>query len=154
MYRVAAGIGIPNSIAWSPDGRTMYVADTVEREIAAHDYDLATGAIANRRIFARTEEPAYPDGSTVDADGFLWNAQWGGGRVVRYAPDGRTDRAVEVPVRYPTSCVFGGPGLATLYITSAVHDLTPAQRAAEPWAGGIMALTPGVRGLPETRFGG
>ena len=154
LHRMTGPLAIPNSLAWSPDGRTMYLADTVDCEIVAYDYDTAEGRISNRRLFATTEAPAYPDGSTVDADGFLWNAQWGGARLVRYAPDGRVDRIVPVPVSYPTSCAFGGADLATLYVTSAVHDLAGTRRAAEPWAGGVLAFTPGVRGLPEPRFAG
>ena len=131
-HRMDGAIAIPNSIAWSPDDRTMYFADTVDREILAYDFEPATGEIANRRVFATTEGSASPDGSTVDGEGFLWNAQWGASRLVRYAPDGRIDRIVELPVRYPTSCMFGGADLSTLYVTSAVWDLSEsgAGRAA------------------------
>ncbi|MBV8928171.1 MAG: SMP-30/gluconolactonase/LRE family protein, partial [Mycobacteriaceae bacterium] len=149
------GIAIANSTAWSPDDRTMYFADTLEQVIYAYDFDPARGDVANRRVFASTAgQTAAPDGSTVDTEGFLWNAQWGAFRLARYAPDGRLDRVVPLPVRYPTSCSFGGPDLGTLYVTSAVWDLTPEQRAREPWAGGVLALRPGERGLPEPRFRG
>ncbi len=155
LHRVAGRIAIPNSIAWSPDNRIMYFADTLDHMIFAYDFDAATGAISNRRVFASTVgEPAGPDGSTVDAEGYLWNAQWGAARLARYAPDGRIDRIVPLPVLYPTSCSFGGPDLATLYVTSAVWDLTPEQRADQPWSGGVLALSPGVCGLPESRFAG
>ncbi len=154
VRRMDGAIAIPNSIAWSPDDRTMYFADTVDRTIFAYDFDPAAGAIHRRRVFASTTGAGSPDGSTVDADGFLWNAEWGAARLVRYSPDGRIDRTVALPVRYPTSCNFGGPDLATLFVTSAIWDLSDKQRAAQPWSGGVLAFTPGVRGLPEPRFAG
>ncbi len=155
VHRVDGAIGISNSVAWSADDRTLYFADTLDGEIHAYDYDAASGAVANRRLFVSTRhEAGNPDGSTVDADGFLWNAQWNGWQLVRYAPDGSVDRTVRLPVRYPTSCMFGGPDLATLFVTSAIWDLDEAARAAQPWAGGVLAFEPGVRGLPEPRFAG
>ncbi|MFO1070991.1 MAG: SMP-30/gluconolactonase/LRE family protein, partial [Geminicoccaceae bacterium] len=120
VHEMARGIGISNSIAWSPDDRTFYYADTLDRAIYAYDFDKATGSIANRRLLAdHKDQPGGPDGSTVDAEGYLWNTQWDGWRLVRYAPDGRIDRIVELPVQKPTCCAFGGPDLRTLYVTSA-----------------------------------
>ena len=114
-----------------------------------------SGAIANRRVFAdHKDQPGNPDGSTIDAEGFLWNAQWDGWRLVRFAPDGRVDRVVPLPVQKPTSCMFGGPDLGTLYVTSAIWDLEGEALARQPWAGGLLALDVGVRGLPEPRFAG
>lgn len=154
-HRMDGAIGISNSLAWSPDDTVFYFADTMDGAIYAYDYDAPSGAIANRRLFASTAgQPGAPDGSTVDAEGYLWNAQWDGWRLARYAPDGRLDRVVELPVQKPTSCMFGGPELATLYVTSAVWDLSGDALAAQPWAGGVLALDVGVRGLPETRFAG
>ena len=95
-----------------------------------------------------------PDGSTVDAEGFLWNAEFGGGRVIRYAPDGRVDRVVSLPVTQPSSCAFGGSRLDILYVTSATQRLTPEQLDAQPLAGGLFAIDVGVRGLPEPEYGG
>lgn len=153
--RMADGIGISNSLAWSPDDRVMYFADTLDRTIYRYDFDIETGAIANRRVFATTHDrPGNPDGSTIDAEGYLWNAEWDGWAVVRYAPDGRVDRVIELPVQKPTSCMFGGPDLATLYVTSAVWDLSGAALARQPLAGGLFAIDVGVRGLPEPRFAG
>ena len=149
------GIGITNSLAWSPDNATFYFADTLRDTIFACDFDLESGALANRHVFATTDaQPGSPDGSTVDEEGFLWNAQWGGWRLVRYAPDGRIDRVVDLPVAQPTSCMFGGPDLRTLYVTSAHIGLPPAERERQPWAGHVLALDVGVRGLPAARFGG
>lgn len=154
-HRMESDIGISNSIAWSPDDRVFYFADSLRRTIFAYDFDVDSGCIGNRRVLADCAgQPGVPDGSAVDAEGFLWNAQWDGWRLVRYAPDGRVDRVVFLPVQKPTSCAFGGPDLTTLYVTSAIWDLTPEARAAQPYAGGLLALDVGVRGLPSTRFAG
>jgi len=144
---------IPNGLAFSPDNRTMYFADTNRHTIWAWDYDLASGAATNERVFADTGE-GRPDGSCVDADGGLWNAQYGGGRLVRYAPTGKVDRVVEVPVANPTCCAFGGDDLGTLYVTTATQRLSPEDLAQQPLAGSLLALRPGVKGLPEGRFAG
>jgi len=154
VHRIIAGVGIPNTFAWSPDGGTMYLASSLDRVIHAYDYDVATGAIGNRRVFATTEGEAVPDGSTVDAEGFLWNAQWDGWRVVRYAPDGSVDRVVAMPVQRPTSCMFGGDDLTTLYVTSARTGLSRRRMRRQPLAGGIFSIQAGVAGLPEAPFGG
>jgi len=155
VRRMDGAIGISNSLAWSPDNRIFYFADTLDSTIYAYDFVLATGEIANKRVFTAThDQPGSPDGSTIDAEGFLWNAQWDGWRLVRYAPDGRVDRVVDLPVQKPTSCMFGGPDLRTLYVTSAIWDLAGAALAEQPWAGGVLALDVGVAGLPEPRFAG
>mgnify|MGYP006284376539 CR=1 FL=1 len=111
-------------------------------------------ACNSRRVFATTTGPAVPDGSTVDAEGFLWNAEWDGWRLTRYAPDGQIDRIIELPVQKPTSCAFGGPDLKTLYITTASRDLDAAERKAQPLAGCLFALEPGVAGCAEARYDG
>jgi len=144
---------IPNGLAFSPDNRTMYFADTNRHTIWAWDYDLASGAATHERVFADTGA-GRPDGSCVDADGGLWNAQYGGGRLVRYAPTGKVDRVVEVPVANPTCCAFGGDDLGTLYVTTATQRLSPDDLAQQPLAGSLLALRPGVKGLPEGRFAG
>jgi sugar lactone lactonase YvrE len=149
---VRSGICIPNSLAFGPDGATMYFADSLRHAIYAHDYDAARGAMGPERVLARTVPPGFPDGSTVDAQGFLWNAEFNAGRVVRYAPDGRIDRVVDLPVPRPTSCAFGGPGLDVLYVTTASQHMTPQELEAQPLAGALLALDAGVRGLPEPRF--
>ena len=148
---VASGICIPNSLAWSPDGSTMYFADSLQYTIYAHDDDAASGTMGARRVFARTEPPAFPDGSAVDAQGFLWNAEINGGRVVRYAPDGSIDRVIALPVPRPTCCTFGGPDLDVLFITTASQQMTAAECLALPLAGALLRLDAGVRGLPEPR---
>lgn len=150
MERVACA----NSICFSPDGRTMYFADTPTRQILAYEYDTVTGMPRSGRVFAEQNGRGAPDGSIVDSEGCLWNAEWGGGRVVRYSPDGRVNRIVHVPVTNPTCVAFGGHDGDTLFITTARHGLTTAQLADEPTAGGLYAVDVGVRGIPEPLFAG
>lgn len=147
------GIDLPNAICWSPDGRSFYLGDSHTNLIFVHDYDLDTGAISNRRLFADTADlPGDVDGASVDSEGFLWNARFGGGCLVRFAPDGRVDRRLELPVRQPTHVTFGGPDLTTLYVTTARFRQSEADLAAQPWAGGVLAIESDLRGLPETPF--
>jgi sugar lactone lactonase YvrE len=148
------GIRIPNSLCWSPDGRTMYFADSLLRTVFAYTFDPDSGELGARRVFAKVDAPAIPDGATVDRDGFVWCAHYDGWRVVRFAPDGRIDRVIELPVQRPTSCQFGGPELSRLYITTARQKLTPQELAGQPLAGALLALDVDVAGLPETRFAG
>ncbi|MEO1323932.1 MAG: SMP-30/gluconolactonase/LRE family protein [Pseudomonadota bacterium] len=151
-------IGLPevlvtNTMQFSPDGRTFYTCDSAEQMILAFDYDVDTGALSNRRVFASTlEAGCYPDGSAVDANGYLWNAQWAGSRVVRYAPDGSIDQVVKLPISRPTSCAFGGPDLKTLYVTSARVGLSDAALDRQPMAGSLFAIDVETPGLPVTEF--
>jgi sugar lactone lactonase YvrE len=149
------GVTVSNGIAWSPDNRTMYFADSWTRTIFSFDFDLDSGTLGNRRIFAQVPDGSgVPDGATVDAEGFLWSANFGGGCITRYAPDGTVDRAIQMPVQRPTSCAFGGEDFSILYVTSASLDLTDQQRIEAPLAGGLFAIDAGVKGLPEPRFAG
>lgn len=146
---------VPNSLAWTPDNRTMYLADTYRHRIYAYDYDFDAGTLSNERVFVDAgSHPGRPDGSCIDADGCLWNAEYGGWRLVRYTPAGKIDRVIEVPVANPTCCCFGGKDLDTLYFTSATQRLTPEDLAKQPLAGGVFAVRPGVQGLPEARYAG
>jgi sugar lactone lactonase YvrE len=148
--RILDALTIPNSTAFSPDDRTLYLSDTPQHVIWAFDFDIDAGAIANRRVFADlVARRAFPDGSCVDAEGFLWNAEYGGHRLTRYAPDGRIDRTVELPVTNPTCCCFGGEALDTLYVTSA-----GGERPAAPIEGSLLAIDVGIRGLPEAALAG
>jgi len=154
VHRILDDVIVPNSLAWSPDGTVMYFADTYRHRIDAFDFDTATGQPSSRRCFAEVAGPGRPDGSAVDADGCLWNAEYAGGRLVRYTPAGRIDRVIAVPVSNPTCCAFGGSRFDTLFVTSAAQRLSPEQLAREPLAGGLIAVQPGVSGLPESRFRG
>lgn len=147
-----SGICIPNSLAFSPDGATMYFADSLRYTLYAYEYDAAKGRMGSERVLATTQPPGFPDGSTVDAEGFLWNAEFNAARVVRYAPDGRVDRVISVPVPRPTCCAFGGPGLDVLYVTTASQQMNDEELAAQPLAGALLAFDVGVRGLAEPRF--
>jgi len=151
---VLTDIDIPNSLCWSPDGATMYFSDSPLHTMSAYPFDTATGTLGAGRVFARVAPPAVPDGATVDAEGFVWCAHWGGWRVVRTAPDGTVDRVIDVPVAHPTSCAFGGPEMATLFVTSASAPLDDAGRQAQPLAGALMAMEVGARGIAEPRFAG
>jgi L-arabinonolactonase len=147
------GVAIANSICFSPDGRTMYYCDSATREIRCCDYDPKSGGVANLRVFAAADAaPGDPDGSTIDAEGCMWNARWGGRQVVRFAPDGRIDRVLTLPALQPTCPTFGGPGLDVLYVSSATTGLTPELLAQDPGSGGVFAQVLDICGLPEQRF--
>ncbi|MEU5609157.1 SMP-30/gluconolactonase/LRE family protein [Streptomyces sparsogenes] len=143
-------VTVSNGIGWSPDGRLMYYADTPTSRIDV--FDVAGAEVAGRRPFARIEDGAgFPDGLCVDADGGVWVALWDGGAVRRYAPDGTLDRVVELPVRRPTACAFGGPDLTDLYVTSARVGLGPAE---QPLAGSVLVLAGAGQGLAQPAFAG
>ncbi len=156
LHRMEEGIVVSNSIAFSPEGETMYYADLGRDVIWAYDLDAESGALSNKRVFAGPGSgPGLPDGSTVDAEGYLWNARWNGWCVARFAPDGRLDRTVEVPFQQVTCPMFGGEGLETLYVTGAREGLGAEALAGQEQAGSVFAVTgTGCRGLPEPRFRG
>jgi sugar lactone lactonase YvrE len=146
-----AGVSISNGLALSPDGRTLYFADSPRQVILAYDLDPETGAIRGRRVFAEVER-GYPDGATVDADGRLWSARWGAGEVVCHAPDGRVARVVNMPASQPTCCAFGGHDLSLLLVTSATDGLTASERAAQPLAGSVFVYESDAVGLAEVPY--
>ncbi|MFM0199570.1 SMP-30/gluconolactonase/LRE family protein [Paraburkholderia fungorum] len=154
--KMDTGFTVPNGLGWSPDDSRMYFVDTFRRALYEYDFDLMSGAIANRRTlieFAPTEGRA--DGLTVDDEGCIWIAMWDAWHVVRYAPDGREIQRIRMPVPRPTSCCFGGPNLETLYVTSASVRLSEQALAEAPLSGSLFAMEiPGVRGLPEAMFAG
>ncbi len=154
LVEVMSNISIPNSLAWSPDGRTMYFADSLQYGISSYHFDPDAGVIGAAQPFVVTTPPGFPDGSAVDAEGFLWNAEFNAGRVVRYAPDGRVDRVCPLPVSRPTSCAFGGPGLDRLFVTTTSQAMTAEDLAAEPLAGSLLMLEAGVCGMAEPRWSG
>jgi len=151
--RVHGGYFTPNGIAWSPDGGTMYIADTRRGAIFAFAFDALRGTLGERRIFADLGAmPGGPDGATVDAQGGLWSAQFDGACLVRYAADGRMDRVVRLPVSKPTSCTFGGPDYRDLYVTTATRGLDGSARASQPLAGRVLVVDVGMQGLPPVPF--
>ncbi len=163
MYRYSAGqveplkaqldgFIVPNGLAFSPDGKTMYLSDSHPdvQKIWAFDYDTDTGIPHDRRLFVdMTEHPGRPDGAAVDADGCYWICGNDAGLIHRFTPDGKLDRSLSVPVKKPAMCAFGGADLDTLFVTSIrpVGDTSD-----QPLAGGVFALSPGVKGLPEPEF--
>jgi len=157
LHRLASDIIVSNGPCWSPDGRIFYFNDTWTGEIWAYDYDLATGNITNRRVFAKidTSRGGAADGSTVDAEGYVWNALVYDGRLIRYAPDGKVDRTIEMPVKKVTSVMFGGPKLDTLYVTSMAKPPLPRFPGDGVLRGSLFAIHGlGIKGVPEVRFAG
>ena len=155
VHTMLTGVSISNGLDWSDDGRVMYFIDSPTLAVDAFDFDARTGAIANRRTVVRIDlGVGVPDGMTLDADGCLWVALWGGGAVHRYTPAGVLDAVVAVPTTYPTSCTFGGADLRDLYITTAAVKLSARDRAEQPSAGGVFVARPGVRGRAAHRFRG
>lgn len=150
--RLFGNITTSNSLCWSKDGGRMYFADSKTASIRAYDFDAASATAGNGSVFARTPAGSSPDGSTVDAEDCLWNAQWGGGRVVRYGPDGEILAALELPVSQPACPCFGGPELDLLIVSSARENLDARQLEREPQAGNVFIYATPYRGLPESRY--
>jgi sugar lactone lactonase YvrE len=149
--RLMADIGITNTLCWSPDGARFYCADTLKETIWSFAYDPDGPTLTDRRVFAQGG-PGHPDGSAMDEEGCLWNARWGGGRVIRFTPDGRVDREVMLPVEQPSSCCFGGPGRRTLFVTSARQELEGL--APDSLDGSVFAIQVDVAGMPMVPFAG
>jgi sugar lactone lactonase YvrE len=153
VHRLTAdAFGITNTMVWLNDGRFV-TADTTKNALYAYDFDPSTGALRDRRGFGTVIDRGLPDGSCLDAEGFVWNCRVvGGAALARIAPDGRLDRLVELPCTWPTSCTFGGRDLATLYVTSARFTMTDEHLSGHPLEGGLFALDAGVAGTPEHLF--
>lgn len=144
-------VGLSNGLDWTDDRRLFYYSDTTIGRVDVFDTDPDTGALSGRRPFVTVPQP---DGLTLDAEGCVWLALWGSSELRRYTPDGRLDTVIRLPAWQVTSAAFGGPDLATLYITTAREGLTPAEQAEQPHAGDIFACTPGVTGRPPFLFDG
>lgn len=145
-------VGISNGLCMSPDGSRLYFADSPTRTIFVFDLIEPAGDLGPRRVFARTPHGAHPDGAAVDVDGCIWSAHWGAGCVVRYTPDGRIDRTLQVPACQPTCVCFGGPDLDVLCVSSAREGLDQATLQAEPHAGAVFLYRTGAQGLPEPEY--
>jgi L-arabinonolactonase len=152
LTKLFNSVGCANSICFSPDGRLMYFADSPTKQIVAFDYGSASGALGAKRVLATVD--GIPDGSCVDSEGFIWNAVWEGYRVERWSPDGKLTQVIEMPVRKPTCCTFGGNDLSTLYITTSRLQESEETLNSEPTAGGLYAARPGVKGLLDNTFAG
>lgn len=150
VHTILTDVGLSNGMGWSPDGGTFYYIDTPTQRVGAYDFDSDSGQITNARSLLTIEEGAgRPDGMTVDDEGHLWVALFGGGEVRRYTPEGKLDAVVPLPASQVTNCAFGGPDLDELYITTAARG-----RDDEPRAGGLFRCRPGVTGPPATPFAG
>ncbi len=150
-----AELTIPNGLDWTDDGRQLLFIDTPTRRVDRFDVDASGRSISDRRPAIELREGAgWPDGMTLDAEGYAWVCLWDGWAVERYAPDGRLDRRVQLPAAQVTSCTFGGPGLDELYVTTGQEGFPPGGRRDQPNAGGVFRLRPGVRGRPTRRFAG
>jgi sugar lactone lactonase YvrE len=157
-YAVAAaltGITVANGIDWSPDNRLMYYIDSPTQRVDVFDFDAERGTLSHRRSLVEiAASDGLPDGMTVDAEGYLWVALFRAGKVRRYSPAGMADMEISLPVTLVTSCAFGGPDLADLYITTARHRLTAAEAAEQTTAGGLFVCRPGPVGRPSFVFAG
>lgn len=155
VHRMVADVTTSNGIAWSLDDRLMYYIDTRAYRLDVFDFDVDSGAISNRRpLVDFAGEAGRPDGMTIDAEGHLWVALYGGSAVRRFAPDGSLDREIGLPVRQVTSCAFGGPDLADLYVTTAAQELPFDAPVTDPHAGGLFRIRPGPVGLRANTFAG
>lgn len=149
--RLFGGIRINNSLCFSLDGSVMYFADSPTQKILAYEMDARSGEPGPSRVFAEIDQ-GIPDGSIVDAEGYVWNAQFGGSKVVRYSPNGSIDLELELPVTQATCICFGGPELDHLFVTSASLRLEPESLESQPEAGNVLVYRTGLRGLEENRF--
>jgi len=149
-----AGVTTSNGISWSPDGTIMYYIDSPTRTVVAYDFDLKTGDIFNPRVVIHTpEDLGTPDGSTIDAEGMLWVAQWGGSCVIRWNPkNGKILEKIQVPAKNVTAVAFGGPNLDILFITTAQIAMSPEDEKRYPDAGNIFTIKPGVKGIKANIF--
>jgi L-arabinonolactonase len=154
LTRLDSGVYYSNGPCWSPDDRTFYFSDSFHYQTYAYDYDIATGEVANKRLFVETREfGGMPDGSTVDRDGRVWIALYGGGKIVAVGPDGRLERAIAMPVRLVSSVMFGGPDLDRLYVTSLEQGALG--EPPEEGAGDVYVIEGlGARGVPEPHYAG
>jgi L-arabinonolactonase len=161
LYSIDAHLGlrchvgdvrISNGLCTSPDGKLLYFADSPTRTIRVFNIREPEGTLGPPRVFATTPAGAVPDGATVDADGCVWSAHWGGGCVVRYTPQGRVDRTIAIPASQPTCPCFAGPNLDVLCVTSAREGLKESALQSEPHAGAVFLYRTGVQGLPEPEY--
>lgn len=144
---VVEGVGLSNGLGFTPDGGGLYYTDSPNRVIYRFDYDRTGGVISNQKVFSRLDEESVPDGMTVDAEGCVWSAIWGGSCVIRYDPSGKEMQRYAIPAPFVTSVVFGGTGLEDLYVTTAGGKDRPE---GQSW-GALFRLQTGARGVPEFR---
>ncbi len=156
VTKILGGIGISNGIIWSLDHTTMYYIDSTSYKVRSWSYDLDTGSIGEEKVvLSVTPDFGLPDGMTIDEEGMLWIAFYGGSKVCRvHATSGEILDTIELPASAITACAFGAPGLDTLYITSAAQGMSPEELAASPESGNLFSVQTGFRGVPADRFAG
>ncbi len=146
---------VGNGFGWSPDGCTMYFTDSDNRTIYAYPFDNVSGTLGKKERFATiANDEGFPDGLTVDSEGYVWSAHWDGWRITRYRPDGTIDRVISMPVPRPTSVIFGGKNFHKLYVTSARIGLSKGQILNAPSSGALFEIETEVSGIPEPFFAG
>ncbi|WP_081583552.1 SMP-30/gluconolactonase/LRE family protein [Noviherbaspirillum massiliense] len=151
--RMDGGYAVTNGPAWSADNRTMYFNDSANGRVYAFDFDLDAGGLSNKRLFLQfPAEEGVPDGMTTDAEGGLWIAHWGAGKLTRHDAAGKVLHAIDLPCSQVSSCAFGGPDMKTLFITTALTGLSNEQLAREPLAGGLFAVDLDIAGVPANTF--
>jgi L-arabinonolactonase len=155
VSQMESGITISNGVGWSPDNKTMYFVDSIRYVIYAYDFDFEKGTISNRRVFVQlTESFGIPDGLTVDSEGCVWVAIYGGWKVMRYDPAGKVVDEIPFPVSKPSSCIFGGKDYDELYVTTISDGLTSEDKMQQPMAGDLFMIKTDVKGFPEPDFAG
>jgi len=154
VTKTIGDLSIPNSLCWSPDGKTMYHTDTPTLKINQYEFDTENGTFGDAQLFINTKEGCYPDGSIVDSQGALWNAQWGSSTVVRYSATGEQNLVVDVPASQPSCVAFGGKDLNLLFVTSAWQGMDTDARKADTQAGNLFVFETEYSGIVEQGFGG
>ena len=151
IQKIESNICISNTFVWSPNNKYFYFTDTVTGIISRYEYDLETGNISNKKDFAKSDR-GFPDGSTVDSEGYLWSCRWAGSCVLRFDKNGKVDDIIELPVENITSCTFGGQNMQTLFITTARWGMSEEYLKEHPEAGGIFSIDLNVKGMPDNTF--
>jgi sugar lactone lactonase YvrE len=152
VHLMEENTGVPNTLAWSPNLKHFYFADSLRRQIYVYDFDVTLGTIHNKRLLFDTSNYGIPDGSAIDVDGCLWNACLDCGALLRITPNGELDLKVELPVPRPTSCIFGGANLDVLFVTSAREGVSEEELARFPLSGSIFAIAGKARGVSVPPF--
>ncbi len=144
-----SGLTISNSLCWSLDSKKLYHADSPTHQIKVYDFDAQTGTLGEGKVYVQTSDQVEPDGSTIDAEGYLWNAEWGGSRLVRYSPDGEENLVLNTLVSQPTCMAFGGEDMNLLFVTSARIGLDDEALAIQPQAGNLFIYRTNFKGINE-----
>ncbi|EDP46901.1 SMP-30/gluconolactonase/LRE family protein [Rickettsiella grylli] len=153
VVEMLKGFTVSNGIAWNLDNSVMYICDSPSRQIYQYEFDKRRGSLGQMQVFAQIpQEEGFPDGLTVDSQGYLWSCHWDGWQITRYTSTGEIDSIIPMPIPRPTSCCFGGPDLTTLYVTSASIGLSASQLADAPQSGMIFSIETGIKGLPEPGY--